>query len=116
MSYSTRTRRTAAATAQAAIKRSTTQDVASSSTPRRRALAKSVSYAEIPAGIDDPMVSDKSSDAGHVEPEVLDMPVEEDDAEEDEDVAAEDVNGTFCMVAALPDYHMHTEKCVVGLL
>jgi len=93
MSYSTRTRRTAAATAQAAIKRSTTQDVASSSTPRRRALAKSVSYAEIPAGIDDPLASDRSSDAGHVEAEGLDTPMEEEDAEEDEDVAAEDLNG-----------------------
>jgi hypothetical protein len=98
MSYSTRTRRTAAATAQAAIKRSTTQDVASSSTPRRRALAKSVSYAEIPAGIDDPMASDRSSDAENVDVEAAGTPLEEDDAEEDEDAAVEDVNGKIDLV------------------
>jgi hypothetical protein len=93
---SQRTRRTAASTAQAAIKRSTstTTDIAFSSTARRRALTKNVSYAEVPAGVDDPEASDRSSDVEQEQTVPLETPLDDEgDAEDDEDVVMEDVNG-----------------------
>lgn len=93
MSYSTRTRRSAASTAQAAIRRSIPEPT-SSSTPRRRALAKSVSYAEVPVGTDDPEPSEHSSDGEHRESDAIDVQaVEDEDAEGEDDVVMEDGNG-----------------------
>jgi hypothetical protein len=98
MSYSTRTRRSAASTAQATISRSVPEATASS-TPRRRALAKSVSYAEVPVGTDDLEASEHSSDVEAQDSDPMNLQpaeaeVEDEDAEGEDDVLImEDGNG-----------------------
>lgn len=97
MSYSTRTRRSAASSAEAAIRRSIPEPSASS-TPRRRALAKSVSYAEVPIGTDDPEPSIHSSDGEGQDTDPMnlqpaDAEADDEDAEGEDDVVMEDGNG-----------------------
>lgn len=97
MSYSTRTRRSAASSAEAAIRRSIPEPSASS-TPRRRALAKSVSYAEVPIGTDDPEPSEHSSDGEGQDTDPMnlqpaDAEADDEDAEGEDDVVMEDGNG-----------------------
>lgn len=97
MSYSTRTRRSAASSAEAAIRRSIPEPSASS-TPRRRALAKSVSYAEVPIGTDDPELSEHSSDGEGQDTDPMnlqpaDAEADDEDAEGEDDVVMEDGNG-----------------------
>jgi hypothetical protein len=97
MSYSTRTRRSAASSAEAAIRRSIPEPSASS-TPRRRALAKSVSYAEVPIGTDDPEPSEHSSDGEGQDTDPMnlqpaDAEADDEDAEGEDDIVMEDGNG-----------------------
>jgi hypothetical protein len=88
MSYSTRTRRSAAAAASAAISASSQPiDLPTiSTTSRRRALAKKVSYAEIPVETDD---LEGSSDEDVKAEDLIDV----EDPQEDEDVIMKDAAG-----------------------